>query len=103
MDAADSPPIFTKQLPLRIGGCPVYLVNLKNSVHPQDEFPDHFENIAPLSIAEDASLRKIATVFSGSKGIRVHKWGHVEILYPNQKELLAYLNGSFPGTIGGMT
>lgn len=63
VDAADSPPIFIEQLPLRIGGCPVYIVNLKNSVHRQGEFPDHYEDLAPLSIAEDASLRKIATVF----------------------------------------
>lgn len=35
--------------------------------------------------------------------MRVYKWGHVEILYPNQNELSAHLNGSFPGTIGGMT
>lgn len=103
MDAADSLPIFTEQSPLRIGGCPVYLVNLKNSVYRQGEFQDHFEDITPLSIAEDTSLRKIATVFSGSIEMRVHKWGHVEILYPNQKELLAHLNGSFPGTIGGMS
>lgn len=103
VDAADSPPIFTEQLPLRIGGCPVFIVNLKNSIYRQGEFPDHFEDITPLSIAEDASLRKIATVFPGSIGMRVHKWGHVEILYPNQNELSAHLNGSFPGTIGGMT
>lgn len=100
VDAADSPPIFTEQLPLRIGGCLVYIVNLKNSVYPQGQFPDHYEDIAPLSIAEGASLRKIATVFPGSMGMRVHKWGHVEILYPNQKELSAHLNGPFPGTLG---
>lgn len=35
--------------------------------------------------------------------MRVHKWGHVEILYPNQKELSAHLEGSFSETIGGMT
>lgn len=103
MEAGDSPLTFTEKLPLRIGGYPVYVVNSKNSVFPQGEFPDHFEDIKPFSIAEDASLRQVATRFPGSIGMRVHKWGHVEVIYPNQKELPAHLQDSFPGTIGGMT
>lgn len=102
-EAGDSPLTFTEELPLRIGGCRVYVVNSKNSVFRQGEFPDHFEDIKPFSIAEDASLRQVATRFPGSIGMRVHKWRHVEILYPNQKELSAHLQESFPGTIGGMT
>lgn len=70
MDAADSRPIFAEQSPLRIGGCPVYLVNPKNSVNRQGEFQDHFEDIMPLSIAKDTSLRKIAIVISGSIEMR---------------------------------
>lgn len=100
VEAGDSPLTFTEELPLRIGGCPVYVVNSKNSVFRQGEFPDHFEDIKPFSIAEDASLRQVATRFPGSIGMRVHKWGHVAILYPNQKELSAHLQESFPGTIG---
>lgn len=60
-------------------------------VFRQGEFPDHFEDIRPFSIADDASLRQVATRFPGSVGTRVLKWRHVEILYPNQKELSAYL------------
>lgn len=46
VEAGDSPLTFTEELPLRIGGCPVYVVNSKNSVFHQGEFPDHFEDIS---------------------------------------------------------
>ena len=66
VEAGESPLTFTAELPLRIAGCPVYVVNSKNSIFRQGEFPDHFEDIKSFSITNDASLRQVATRFPGS-------------------------------------
>jgi hypothetical protein len=102
--AYTNPGCHAISLPLKIGRCPVYLFDSRELHDTQGLFADNFDPISPLRICNDRQICQIAKAFPQSIGMRVHKWGHVEILFGSTKKLRQGLReGMIPGSIGGLT
>jgi hypothetical protein len=93
-------------LPLFIDGCPVYILQNWQRELAQtcpatiDAWPD----LHPHMVASEDDIWRLRSVFPTAMGIRVHKWGLVEILFETQEARQSLLSqpGVFPGQIGGM-
>lgn len=100
-----NPGYHAVNLPLKIGRCPVYVCD---SREPYPYIPgmwnDSIEPISPLHICSDTQLREIAKLFPHSIGMRVHKWGHIDILFENKKKIRQSLDEAtiIPGSLGGL-
>jgi hypothetical protein len=102
--ARTNPGYHAVNLPLKIGRCPVYLTDSRDFHHLLGLYSDNFEPISPYRICNDSQIWEVAEAFPHSIGMRVHKWGHVEILFESTKKLRQGLSeAKLPGAIGGLT
>jgi hypothetical protein len=90
-------------LPLYIGGCPVYTIDLSTDI-VQAMGDDGF-CVHPRQVVDDAELERISSRFPHSIGMRVYLGGYVEILYNSTKQIRQEQNSTdwLPGSIGEMT
>lgn len=97
-----SPGCCPVDLPLKIGGCPVYLHDFVDDELVQGFLADNF-SVDPMRLCDGSEIWFIAKIFPHALGMRVHKWGHVDILYESWKQRRQDLGSLIPGSISGMS
>jgi len=101
-----NPGYHAVNLPLKIGRRPVYVYDSREDGYPYipGMWNDSIEPISPLHICSDTQLREIAKLFPHSIGMRVHKWGQIDILFESKKKIRQSLDEAtiIPGSLGGL-
>lgn len=92
-------------LPLEIGGYHVHHMatppfHVKSSLSPDELLGFH---INPQAMLSKPQLTEITDVFPESTGLRVHAFGHVDVLFPNSKALRKSLRRVLPLRMGDLT
>jgi hypothetical protein len=76
-----------RAIPLFIKDCPVYvMLNWQKCVlpNPSPGMEDVWRDLHPHIVARKENVWFLQIMFSTSIGVRIHKWGFVEILHENE-------------------
>ncbi|KAI9807842.1 MAG: hypothetical protein M1825_005147 [Sarcosagium campestre] len=102
VDSVVSGYLPTINLPLRIGQCPVYTYDFSRVVLPRG-LRTGIADFNPWEVCDDENAWEIAESFPESLGMRVNKWGHVDVLYESNQSLQKDLKRELPGTIADLS